>query len=675
MAGGGSNLLNVGVSGLLAFQRALGTTGHNISNVNTDSYSRQNVDFSTRHAQFSGYGYQGSGVQVDNIARTYDDFLTREVRSSRSTLSDFTAYHEFSSRIDNLLADPEAGLSSAMQSFFDSVQDVADNPSSTAVREVMLGESEGLSNRFGAMNDHLERLQEGVNLRIDSSVDSINGLTSSIAKLNSNIVRDQVRSDQRLLSNDLLDKRDNLLKQLSEHISVSSIKRDNGSIDVFMGRGQGLVMGTEHTSLEVVRNGMDGQRLEVRYSEFDGVSRNITEQLKGGELGGLLQFRQEVLVPSQNAIGRLAIGLAATVNAQHQKGLDLNGTLGEALFSVGDPVALPDTGNSNPAETIEVDIVDVSFLGTDDYVLKFDAGQWGLANERTGKTVAMTGSGVANDPFVAEGLAIRVDGLSGVADKDRFLIRPVFEGADTFSLNIHDPEKIAASSPIRTLEGDDNVGTGQVSAGKVLSIENLPLINEISFTFSNTATTTGSGFIVNGPGALAGAVVPFSSATDGAGDGKKITLYVGTTGPGSWSLTDTGNGEVMELSLSGRPAPGDSFSITHNNDGTDDNRNALLLNNLQTEKTLHNGGTADFHTTYGQLVTEVGSSTLQAEVSRTAHESFFKHAEEARSSLSGVNLDEEAAQLIEMQQAYQATAQVISTAQQVFQTLLSATGR
>lgn len=637
-----ADLLNVGTSALLSLQRAISTAGHNIANVNTEGYSRQRVNFDTLPAQFNGGNYIGTGVNTASVERSYDQFLTTEVRSRTASQSGFQAFYELSSRLDGLLADPAAGLAPALDSFFGSVQDVANNPGSMPERQVLLGEAQVLADRFHYLDDNFRNMNEELNFRIEAAVGEINSLASSIADLNEQVVSATARS-QGQPPNDLLDARDQLINELSEKIGVTTVAQSDGAINVVVGRGQSLVIGSNAEQLRTAANPLDGTQTYVGTANPAGEVTDLSRFLSGGELGAALDFRERVLDPAINQLGLLAVGMTATVNEQHALGLDLNNQPGGDVFRPLNATFAThpsNTGSASPA----VDITDVTALSGDDYSLRFAGGQWTLTNLTTSVAQSSAGS------FAVDGLTINISGAA--ADGDSFLVQPTRQGASQFDLVLNNAEDFAAAAPLRSSAALANGGSAQIDDLLVSSSAGLPLAAPVTLTFNPDALGIGvPGFDVAG---IAGGPLAYDPATQSQG----ATLSLGG----------------FDFAVNGTPETGDELSIANNIGGSGDNRNALALAGLQTAQQLA-GGTASYQDTYGRLVADIAVQTRQAETGATTESVLLSQAVGARESVSGVNLDEEAADLIRYQQAYQAAAQMISVADQLFQTLLNATRR
>ncbi|MEA1868296.1 MAG: flagellar hook-associated protein FlgK [Thermodesulfobacteriota bacterium] len=633
-------ILNTGVSGLLAFQKSIATISHNITNVNTEGYTRQRVELSPLPAQSLNPGFIGSGVRADSIRRVYNEFLYNQVRTSTSANSYSQTYYSISANLDNLLGDSETGLASVLQGFYNAIQDVSNDPSSMAAREVMLSEASTLVDRFQYMNQFIADSRKEVNSRIEQEVTEINLLASSIAQLNEKISHTMAQGINNP-PNDLLDQRDQLILKLSERVSITTVLQDDQSLNVFVGKGHELVQGASSGDLTVASNHYDGSQFEIA---MEGGSTIITPFITGGSLGGLLDFRHDVLDETENALGRIAMGLAQTFNAQHRKGLDLNGELGDDFFTVPLPDVLPHVGNEVPlvnnegSAYIQVTIEDAGSITTSDYRLSFEENNWTLSRLSDGTKVPMSG-GTDGAPFVAEGLALVIE--PGIAqDGDSFLIRPTRKASAKIDALFQDPAKIAAAGPLRVTESENNSGSASVTSIENVDPENSALFDDIVINFTDPIT-----FTVN------------DETTPHTFNGKYI---------------DIGNG--WRLEITGTPKVGDQFTVSKNDGAVGDNRNSLLLAGLFNSKELL-GGNAGYESAYGQMVAFVGNSTHQADINRHTRESLLNQAVDAKSEVSGVNLDEEAANLICYERAYQAAAQIIETSENLFQTLLNVVRR
>lgn len=644
---GGSDPFSIGTSGLLAFQRGLTTISHNIANVDTEGYSRQRVEFSARAPTQLGNLIVGSGVEANAIERLYDRFLVQDIRVDSAQYNRHKALADYAVRMDELLADEGTGISPVLDSFFNAVQSLADDPASTPRRDVLLSEANNLASRFNFLFDRTERIEATLNGRIEQNIDEVNTLATEIAALNVDIAEAQNRTGGQS-PNDLLDQRDRLLLRLSEFVAISTVEQDDGSVNVSIGKGQALVVGGATQPLTVIRDQYDPTRVDVGYGGTSSVNV-ISSQLTGGSLTGLIDARRTIIDTSYNMLGRVAMGVATTFNEQHRLGMDLNGALGTNFFAdiaANAPQALASSENTGTA-VLNADITNVGAVTTSDYRLTRTAGPvYTLTRLSDNTATNIGGLGFPGSSVTVDGVTISLSS-GAMADGDTFLIRPTHNMADDVRVALQETSAIAAAAPIRTNASLANNGNGVVSLGAVNTPPppNVNLTQTVTITFDSPPTT----FDVAGVGTGNPANVAYTS-------GGNIT-YNGWT-----------------IQISGVPQAGDVFTVSANTAGVGDNRNALLLADLQNRLVLE-GSTATFQDDYGAYVANVGTTTRQAEISRDAQKILLQKSQDARESYSGVNLDEEAADLMKFQQLYQATAKIIAIADNMFQSLLDATAR
>jgi len=643
-----ASIINSGISALNAFKRQMETTGHNIANVNTEGFSRQKVQFTTRDGEAIPQGYIGSGVQLASITRSYDSYLATRVRDYSSSFEEFNVYEQRANQIDNVIADASAGIDNMLQQFFAGVNDVADDPTSIPARSVMINRATQLNDRFAALDGWFEDLRHQLNKDFERQTTEMNSIARSLADAN-NRVRTLTGSTGGA-PNDILDERDRLIDELSRYTNVSTLQQDDGTMNVFVGTGQALVVGTTYNTLGVTNNPLALDHKELVIQQPGGGSVNVTKQMSGGSLGGLLRFRDEVLDETQNALGRVAIGMGSFFNAEHQTGMDLDGELGGDFFSVAGPQVLPGAGNTG---ALSVGFDDVSNLTTHDYQLAHDGSNWILSDLDAGSSATLTGAG----PFVIDGMTIAVDSADVT---DVYLLRPTRAGASGTGLLVTNERDIAAAEAVRTADVGSNTGTGHIGAGALTTREVPGVTGAPSFNVTLAYNA-------------ANELVPPSGTQFVDAGGNPIAGNLPYVAGQSYRLEITGLG-VYDFTMTGTPNAGDTFTIRDNAGGVGDNRNARRLADLQTAN-LMMGGTASLADTYGSLIADVGTKTQQASSNAGMQQSLLAQAEAAKAEVSGVNLDEEAADLVRFQQAYQAAAQVINVANSLFDSLLSAVRR
>jgi flagellar hook-associated protein 1 FlgK len=645
------SLLSIGKTGLFAAQAGLSTTGHNITNANVAGYSRQLVVQSTAIAMREGPGFIGSGTQIAQIKRYSDEFLNGQVRSAQASVSALDAYNSQVSQIDNLLADTTAGLSPALQDFFSAVQNLTGDRAGTPSRGALLSSSDTLAARFQLMNNRLEEIRSGVNGQITSNVTLINTYASQIAQLNEQIAK-ACDGEQRQ-PNDLLDQRDQLVMELNTHIKATVMPGDNNSLTVSIGTGQPLVVGQQAFQLAATTSPTDLTRVEVGYVTGNKITVMAESTLTGGELGGLMEFRAKSLDLAQNSLGRVAIGLASTVNAQNRLGLDADGNFGGDFFTVANAFVGKNI-NNNPTSTTAVTakVSDPTKLTTSDYEVKYDGTKFWVTRLSDNQKTQVNPYPQLT-PQTIDGVDFSVSGSAAAGDS--FLVRPTSGGAGGFHLALTNGAQVAAAAPIATSVPLSNKGTVSISAGTV-DANYLSNVLAAPMTLSFNAAT----------GNLAG--FPATAGVTVTAGGVTTNYAAGASVPFTDGASYTVNG--MHFTLNGKPADADTFQLAPNVGGSGDVRNAGLLGDLQA-KNIFNNGSATYQSAYAELVGTVGNKAREVQVNAQAGAKLLAQVKGAAQDVSGVNLDEEASNLLKYQQAYQAAGKVMQIADTIFDTLLS----
>lgn len=650
-----TSILNIGITGLNAAQTGIVTTGHNISNASTPGYTRQQIVQQANTAMFTGSGFLGQGTNVETVQRIYAQYLNAQVLTAQAGASEMDSYQAQVNQVANLLGDPTAGLSPALTSFFSGVQDVAANPTSIPARQSLLSGAQTLVARFQSLDQRMSEIRSGNNEQISNEVALINSYAKQIGAINRSITLAQSAGTNQP-ANDLLDQRDQMIASLNKEIRVSTVMQSDGTYSIFIGTGQPLVVGTEVSTLQAVNDASDPQKTVVGLSLPNGATATLPDNLfSGGTLGGLLAFRNQSLNPAQNSLGRVAIALAQTFNDQHQLGQDLNGALGGKFFNVPTPLVFSDSKNPVPAVSVSVTINDVSALTSSDYELTSNGGGRYTLLRLSDNKVLLSSAAL---PASIDGLSINPAGIppSGAS----YLIEPTRVGARDIGVAINDLSSIAAAAPIRTSAALSNTGTASIDAGAVSNTGSLPLA-PITITYAK-ATDTLSGF-------------PVGASVSIPGDPSSPYSIISTLDPVKYTAGATISFNGISFAISGTPADKDSFSIGPNSNGVGDNRNALLLGQLQTKKILDGSATtapiSTYDASYAAMVSQVGNTARQVQVNGQAQQALVDQATSAQQSVSGVNLDEEAASLMRYQQAYQASAKLITVAGKLFDTLLA----
>lgn len=629
-----SSLFTIGTSGLNAAQLGLKTTGNNIANAGTDGYSRESIVQVDRVGQNNGKYTLGTGVDVVAVQRAYSEYLTSALWSGNSSLQGATTYNDLTTTLNGLLKN-SGDLQGALDNLYGGFSDVANAPGDAGTRQALLGDAAGIATVFNTLGSQLDQQRSQINDQITSTVNSINTTIKQIAALNQKIVKAGDSSP-----NDLLDQRDQLVQQLAGYTSVTTAQQPDGSLSVYTSTGQALVNGGYSYGLQTGTSSYDTSNTTV----LDATGTDVSGRLSGGTLGALLDYRTNVLDPAQNKLGLAAIALASSVNGQQAEGLDLNGNQGGAIFGVSAP-QVTGAGTNTGTATVDASISDVGALTGSDYVLRYTGGTtppatngWTLTTT-AGQSVALTAN--PDGSLSADGLNFAVSGTAQVGDS--YQILPTRGAATGLAVTLTDPSGIAAAAALKADPASGNTGSATVGSVGVQDSTDANL-----FAGATVAFTSGTTYTI----------------TDGAGNTTTGTYTSGTpiTFDG-WSLT-----------LTGTPAAGDSFAVAKNSDGLSDNSNALDLAALADQGVL-DGGKTSVVRSYADLTNQIGTAGSAASSNLSTQTSLYNQAVSEQQSAAGVNLDEEAASLIKYQQAYQASAQVISTAQTLFTSLISAIQR
>ncbi|WP_095059004.1 flagellar hook-associated protein FlgK [Pseudomonas sp. Irchel s3f7] len=668
------SLLNIGMSGLSASHASLVTTGNNISNVDTIGYSRQQTVQGTKSSIQHGNVFIGTGTTLADVRRVYNSYLDAQLQTTTSLNGDAQAYLGQATQIDKLLSDSGTGITKTLQSFFSSLQTLSGNSNDNASRQALLTNAQGLSSRFNAMSQQLKQQGTYINDQLGSMADQVNKLASTVAAYNKKI--GEVSSSGGT-PNELLDQRNEAIRQLNELVGTQVTETD-GRKDIYLGSGQPLVVGDTVNKLRVATDPTDPTRSSI-IMDRGSSSIDITSVMSGGQMGGLLRYRSEVLTPAVNDLGRIAMVVADQVNKQLGQGLDQNGNFGAALFNnINSATAISqrsiaNANNNSASGNLNVTIKDTSKLQASDYQVTVTAAGYNV--RRLSDNTDMGNFAFATPPAadpVIDGFSLSLNSGS-VAVGDSFKITPTRSGAADMTTVMTDAKTLATAAPLTSTKASGNDGTGAVSQPDLTTtldiydpVQRLEVQTAVKASmpvrmlmtsatayevFDSKGNSIGTGNIVPGQNNDLSIAVPY---TDAGGNAK--TFNVGMT-------------------VSGSPASGDSFNIAMTAAGSTDNRNAQSLLGLQTKATV--GATAtspgvSFTEAYGGLVSSVGSQTKQAQLDGTATDTILTGARNARDSLSGVDLDEEAGNLTKYQQYYTASSQIIKTAQEIFSTLINA---
>jgi len=751
----GANILNLGQSALAAAQLGISTTGQNIANASTPGYSREVVLQSAAASQQIGGVFVGQGVNVNQVQRQYSDFIAQQVNSATTSKGAADAYLSQITGLNNIIADSTTGISPTLQTFFTSIQNLASSPNGTAgaaARQATLSAAQSLVGRINGLQNQVSQISADVNGQIASSVTTINGYATQLAQLNDAIGKAQ-STNNGTQPNDLLDQRDYLVTQLSQQTSVNVVQ-EGSQYNVFIGNGQPLVLGSQSNPLQVIQSTTDPSRNEIGYQAKGTVVQIAENSLPGGTLGGLLDFRSNLLTTTQNSIGRVAVSIASAINQQQALGQDLNGAVGTNLFTMNPTISSSSSSNTGTSQ-ISATITNPSALTTSDYNLQYANGNYTLTRvsdgaSLTSSSLPMNFDGVKFDLAPPPAGAVPGNG-------DQFLIRPAASAAATLAVGIIDPNKLAVATPFSTNVPSTNTGSVTMTSGVINSQVGsgsnslTATIGAVTTDASFSASAFGTGFsltFASGTNTLSGfpagatvsvtnggttttykstapasSSVPYTSGATISVNGMSFTIGDKGTPPanndtftvapsipatatkltfntpantltgfpatanvtvksGTTSTTYPAGTAVpyvngatysysgVSFTMSGTPAKGDVYNVGPNTTGTGDNRNALLMQTIQTQNIMV-GGTTTIQGAFAQFVSLIGNKTSEVQATSTSETSMLKNATNAQQSVSGVNLDEEASNLLKYQQSYQAAGKLMQIASQLFSTLLT----
>jgi flagellar hook-associated protein 1 FlgK len=667
-----ADLLGIGLSGLNGSRIGLNVAGQNISNIKTEGYSRQTAEFGTRGSQQQGRFVVGSGAEVDSVRRITNSFLVSAERSDIATYGRSETFSGLMDQLDRMISNKNSGLTGNLTSFFSSLQTAVDGPATIEARQVFLSSAGRLAEKFEGLQSQLSALQNNTGRQVEAVVQQISGLAKDIGELNAKV---SAASSNGGNANDLFDKRDQALRELSKLIDINVVPTENNNIAVSIGSGQPLVVGSE--AFELITEADQGnpavRELAVRSSS--GNVARVGNDINGGLLSGLLNAQYGVIDNALNNLGRVALGVSVALNAAHNTGLDLNNSLGGNLFTGvnnANSVANRTIANSNNAlpvdQVVSVGVTDVSQLSTSDYRLTFTGPSsyvlTRLSDNQSNTALDASASGTLGTlpaTLTVDGLTVNLSRPSGnFSTGDSFILRPSRSFADEIKLQVNDAASLALASPVRTVAGSNNTGTGNVSAGEVT--------DKTTAFFTTTAKALAPPVLIRFTSASTYDILDNSNpASPTALTQAQTGLTYPPASPGGIFPDSYG----FQVEVTGVPGTGDTFGVDYNTGGVLDNRVGVALVKVQTTDLL-DGGRLSIGGAYGVFTQEMGSRANGARNDLEASGALLSQSQNLQQSVSGVNLDEEAASLIQFEQAFNASAQVINVARGIFDTLLSA---
>ena len=660
------SLLNVGARALLTNQIALQTTGNNIANVSTPGYSRQSAHLVTVPGQYSPQGYIGKGVAVETILRNHSELLTRQAALAGSAQAGDKVRSERLNQMQEIYTGGKDGLGTAISDMLGSLSDVLNSPTDMTARTVTLTRMAETAGRFRTAAERLSDIEYTVNEQLKNNVVKINNIAQSIAAVNGEIAAAQGNGQS---PNDLLDQRDQLIRELNQYIQTSQIPADDGTVGVFVAGSQPLVMATTATELSLqVAKEFPGSGQMALYIQRQGTQVELNEQmLGGGEMQGLLRFANQDMAEGRNLLGRLAQGMAMTMNEQHKLGLTLDGEFGKDLFAV--PTSVP--GYSSGTATGNVTFTDPTKFAASDYEIRFAAPPAGTPP--AGVVVRLSDNATTNFTNLTNLASQQIDGLTfnlTVAGNagERMLFKPIASTAQTIEAKIYAPKDLAAANPINAAMGTSNSGSLQLEGLKATGIPAL--------TLPTIGTPVTLSFNATGGFSVANGGTPMDISTD-----PPTPITPTSLGPPPVYAYTSGqaiNIDGWQITLKGTPNAGDTVTVGNVLDpqyGDAYKRNAGNGGALMALRDVKMFDDATLQDGWANAIAQVGTRTQSAQYATNMSTTIANNLERDRLAVSGVNLDEEAAKLIQYQQAYQASAKMLQVAQSIFDNLMQTVGR
>ena len=644
MSGG---IMNVGVGALKANQIALQTVGNNIANVNTPGYSRQSAVLQTVQGQASGGGFIGKGVDVQTIVRSYDNFLTKQSALANSNASADSAKYDYLNRLQEIFQTGENGLGATVGNFFNSFADVALAPTDATARTVVMTKAAQMTQQFNFNATSLNDLKLGAVDQLSNDAATVSEMFAQIASANEQIAS-ALSGGQ--VPNDLLDLRDQLIFNVNKYIQTSQVASDNGGINLFISNSQPVVLGSAYATLDVdydEYNNTNKSKLTYSFGGSDASELNEI-YLGGGEMYGLLKFQNNDLIDATNLLGRMALAISTKMNEQQALGVDLNGDAGEDIFSLPTiPDALASSNNQGTADiavTVQTTPSGAPSFKATDYVIEYNGTNWIATRSVDGTTATLTGFSTTT-PVNLDGLTLTMSSNSAQSG-DTFYIHPFAAIASSVSTAFSSPQGLAMASPVAASSGLSNTGTLALDSLSALSdVLNQPSAVTLTFTNSGSSYT-------------------YTRSDTGS------TSYTYTPGT---AITYDSNSTGWTVTLKGIPQTGDTYIIQPNSNTSLDAGNAQAILDLR-DLTLFDG-LRPLTDGYASLVAAVGVKVQSAQSAQQITTDIAASIAKQKSNVSGVNLDEEAARMLQYQQAYQAAGKMMQIAQSIFETLLQGLGR
>lgn len=447
-----NNVMNNALSGINAAQGGLSVISNNLANAGVGYYHRQSAVFGENPGTMTTNGYFGNGTYFSHVRREFDEFVNAQYNNARSRSGDYEAYMKNTGGVDDLLSNSTDDLSGMLGSFFTALDEAASDSSDKSLVDVFLGKAKAMVSQFKETDRRLREMDSDVNHQIDNKINDINTYAEKIAKLNEQI--SNARAVNGAEPNDLLDVRDRLVSELNSVVGVKVIEQ-NGNFNLSFANGLPLVTGSKSNRLEAVASSKDDSRLSVGFVDSAGNVREIKDdQIRGGELSGVLRSRREIIDPARQKLNQMALVFAEKFNEIHRRGYDANGNTGRDFFGIGSGSAVSNSHNKGDA-SFDVSYSDVSKVNGGNYDIRYEGGQWNVTKLPEGTAVNATfdsSTGTLN----FDGVNVRLSGGTP-QEGDSFLLKPVDNVIGGMSTLVNDAADFAAADSTGGASNNENI--------------------------------------------------------------------------------------------------------------------------------------------------------------------------------------------------------------------------
>lgn len=668
-----NSLFDIARTALATSQQALTVTGHNVSNVNTPGYSRQEAVLTERPPLNGQPGMMGTGVQATSIRRYVDQFVNQQLTSSQQSLGRLSLSRDELFRLQGIFADSNGqGIGTSLNEFFAGLQDVSTSPGELPARSVLLAKASQLSTNLNQAAADLTTAKQSLNFQVSQTITEINGLTKQLAELNGKIVTAEVTGQN---ANDLRDQRDLALNELAKRIDVTSIENGTGGMTIFAARGQVLVEGDTHRDLAAMPTAENSGLFEVGYSTGGARTVSLDAQITNGRLRSLLDVRDTTVKTLQDNFDRIAATLSNAVNIIHRQGYGLDGSTGRDFFTPPGVSTEAEANNQGSATISGGAITANSLLTFHDYEVRFSsATAYSIIDTTTGSAIHGNYTGIA---ITAPSSAAPLNIVTGTNDTLTVTVDGVTSGTITLT---------GAASPGHAYP------SGSALALEIQTKINAdPTLQAAGVTTSVTFDSTANRFVLTSNGTSS------TSAVDVTGGTARTSLGLlsgtSTAASGTYTSPATLTFDGISVTLSGTPVNGDVFRVNsyHNaaanlsvaltdpstiaasstRAGVPGNNDTLLqLVALQNRKfaSLNNATLAD---TYRSTAANLGVTAQTADRDLTAQEVLSDQIQTFRAQVSSVSIDEELINLVKFQRGFEAASRLVQTTNEMYDTLLS----